>query len=280
MAAVDQLLNVIGLVLWLSWRGAGRPPASRGAGTLLSNLKSANTRPPRRWAYLAALAGLILLRPLLYGAFAASIQWTPLLPLGSTALAFRADSLLRLELYSVLSFGWAWLVLQSWLLTLGLLVSGAASPADGWERAFRDFSGWPARLPRWLRPLVPSVLAGIGWAAACLPLARLGVLPGMPQPAVLAGQAAIVGLSVWLPLKWLLGLLLLLRLIYTYIYFATHPLWDLINRVGGRLLRPLHWLPIRFGKLDFTPLVAVALVWGLWWALDYGLARGYARLNL
>jgi len=59
MALVDLLLNLIGLVLLLAWRTAGRPATVRGAGTLLSNLKPAESRPTKRWGYLLALAGVL-----------------------------------------------------------------------------------------------------------------------------------------------------------------------------------------------------------------------------
>ncbi|HTH48981.1 MAG TPA: hypothetical protein VMB21_15810, partial [Candidatus Limnocylindria bacterium] len=79
MALIDQLLNLIGLVLWLSWHSARQPARVRGAGTLLSNLKPAETRTGRRWLYPLALLVLLAGRPLLYAPLAHLLDWTPTL---------------------------------------------------------------------------------------------------------------------------------------------------------------------------------------------------------
>jgi uncharacterized protein YggT (Ycf19 family) len=126
---------------------------------------------------------------------------------------------------------------------------------------------------------MPTLLAAAGWAVATFPLTQLGVLPSRAEPAQLALEAGLIGLSLWLSLKWLLCGILLLRLIHTYVYFGSQPIWDFINRVGGLLIRPLQWLPVRFGKLDLTPLAAAALVWFAWWALELGLARAFAQIH-
>lgn len=279
MALIDQLLNLIGLVLWLAWRGTGRASAVQGAGTLLSNLKPAEARPTKRWVYLLALLGLLLVRPLLYSTLAGNLNWTPLLGLGSTTLAFRADYLVRLVCHSFLSFGWTWLVADSWLLFL-ITVTALEREPDGWTRLFRQIAGWAGRWPVPLPLLLPTLAAGLGWVLAVYPLAGCGVLPEVPPVKQLLGQAGVIGLSVWLSLKWLVGGILLLRLVSTYVYFGSHPMWDFVQRTGGILLRPLQWLPVRFGKLDFTPLVAIALVWLAWWGLELGLARTFSRLSL
>jgi hypothetical protein len=279
VAFVDLLLNLVGLVLLLAWRTAGKPAQIRGAGTLLSNLKPAGSRPTKRWGYLVTLAGLLLARPLLYSTIAAGLNWTPMIGLGSAALAFRADDPGRLLLHSLLSFGWAWIAALAWATVVVALTSLEREPESG-SKVLREMLGWLGRCPIWLQLLFPLFTAAAGWALLTLPLASLGILPRVPPGPELLAQSAVIGASVWLSLKWLLTGILLLRLINTYIYFGSHPLWDFIHRIGGLLIRPLVWLPVRFGKLDFTPLVAAALVWVVWWGFELGLARLFARLNL
>ncbi len=279
MALVDLLLNLIGLVLLLAWRTAGKPAQVRGAGTLLSNLKPAETRPAKRWGYLLALAGLLLARPLLYSVIASGLNWTPMIGLGSAALAFRADDPGRLVLHSLLSFGWAWIIAIAWATVLIALTTLEREP-EGWSRALREMLGWLGRLPVLLQLIFPWLTAAFAWAILTVPLAGLGILPRVPPGPELAAQCVVVATSVWLSLKWLLCGILLLRLVNTYIYFGNHPLWDFIHRIGGLLIRPLGWLPVRFGKLDFTPVVAAAIVWTVWWAGGVGLMRMFARLNL
>lgn len=279
MAFIDLLLNLIGLVLLLAWRTAGRPAQVRGAGTLLSNLKPAESRATKRWGYLVALGGLLLARPLLYSAIATGLNWTPMIGLGSTALAFRADDPGRLVLHSLLGFGWVWVNAVAWATVLIALTCLEREP-EGWSKVLREMLGWLGRGPVWLQLPFPWLAAGVAWALLTFPLVSLGILPRIPPGPELAMQSAVVGASVWLSLKWLLVGILLLRLINTYIYFGNHPLWDFIHRIGGLLIRPLGWLPVRLGKLDFTPLVAAAIVWALWWAMGAGLTRQFARLNL
>lgn len=279
MAIVDLLLNLIGLVLLLAWRTAGKPVAVRGAGTLLSNLKPAESRPTKRWGYLLALGGVLLARPLIYSVAAAGLTWTPMIGLGSAALAFRADDPNRLLLHSLLSFGWAWLIAMSWATVLVALTALEREP-EGWSKVLREFLGGLGRLPVGLQLVCPFLLGALAWALLTVPLANLGILPRVPAGPELAAQAVVVGASIWLSLKWLLSGVLLLRLINTYIYLGNAPFWDFIHRVGGTLIRPLGWLPVRFGKLDFTPLIAAAVVWAVWWGLEIGLARAFSSLNL
>lgn len=279
MALVDLLLNLIGLVLLLAWRTAGRPAVVRGAGTLLSNLKPAESRPTKRWGYLVALGAVLAARPVLYSVAAVGLNWTPMIGLGSAALAFRADDPGRLLLHSLLSFGWAWLIAQAWATVL-ISLSALEREPEGWSKLLREFLGWLGRTPIWFQLPFPLLAAGIMWAVLTLPLASLGILPRVPALPELAAQAAVVGASVWLSLKWLLAGVLLLRLVNTYIYFGNAPVWDFIHRTGGTLIRPLFWLPVRFGKLDFTPLIAAAVIWAVWLGFEIGLTRAFARLNL
>ena len=279
MTHIDQLLNLIGVVLWLSWRGVGdTSPATLGAGTLVSTLKPARREPTHSWMYLAALVGLLAVRPMLYAPLARTLDWTPMLPLGPVNLAFRADEPLRLLTFSLLSFGWTLLVFQAAVSALSQLARGPGEPT-GVVRWLRELAGRPGSWPVVVSLLAPVLLVAAAWAALAFPLAKLGVLPVPPTGANLAGQAFAVGSGVWLPARWVLAGLLLLRMVHDHVYLGDHPMWAYVRIAGGRLARPLAWLPLRRMKFDLTPLVAAIAVLGLAEAAEVGLTRAYLMLS-
>ena len=77
----------------------------------------------------------------------------------------------------------------------------------------------------------------------------------------------MIGLCAYLAWKFLLVALLLLHLLNSYVYLGNHPFWLFVNTSARRLLWPLTWLPLRFGRADFTPLAGIALVF---FAGEYG----------
>lgn len=278
MALINQLLNLIGLVLWLSWRSASVPLQAKGAGTLLSNLKPADTRRTRRWIFPLCLVALIALRPLLYAPLARLLDWTPVLSTGPVALAFRADIPERLFAFSFLSFAWSLLVFQTALMLLALLGQREDGTA-GLTAWFRELAG---RASRWPMPVIlgfPVLLLAGCWFGIVFLLAFIGVLPPPPAAGIISVQALLIGLSIWLPMRWLLAGLLLLRFINDYVYLGEHRLWDYVRIAGRRLTRPLQWLPARIGKLDLVPLLAAAAVLGLAWASESALLRAQTMVS-
>ena len=127
--------------------------------------------------------------------------------------------------------------------------------------------------------LAPVLLVAAAWAALAFPLAKLGVLPVPPAGANLAGQAFAVGSGVWLPARWVLAGLLLLRMVHDHVYLGDHPMWAYVRIAGGRLSRPLAWLPLRLMKFDLTPLAAAVAVLALAEAAEVGLTRAYLMLS-
>lgn len=279
MALIDQLLNLIGLVLWLSWHSSGQPAQVRGAGTLLSNLKPVETRTARRWLYPLALLALLAGRPLLYAPLAHVLDWTPTLSPGPVTLAFRADEPKRLLAFSFLSFAWSLLVYRSAIMLLASLGRRDGDPAGlaGW---IRELAGRTARWPVGAVLGLPVLVLAVAWAVTALGLRQLGVLP--PEPLLagrLAAQSLVVGLAVWLPVRWVLAGLLMLRMVYDYVYLGEHTLWEFVRSTGARLLWPLEWLPARIGRFDFTPLIGAALVLAAAQGLELALTAAYLWLG-
>ena len=67
MGLIDFILNLAGLLLWLSWRSLRFDPlVITSPATLVGTLRRAEPQRLRGWQLLASLAALILLRALLY----------------------------------------------------------------------------------------------------------------------------------------------------------------------------------------------------------------------
>jgi uncharacterized protein YggT (Ycf19 family) len=81
-----------------------------------------------------------------------------------------------------------------------------------------------------------------------------------------------------LTLKFLLLVLFALHLINTYVYLGELSFWKFVNTATRELLRPIQWLPLRVGKIDFRPVAAIIVVF---LAADYTqgqLTRLYEQL--
>jgi len=93
-------------------------------------------------------------------------------------------------------------------------------------------------------------------------------------------QAGAIGLGVYLSWKYLIVTMLVIYLINSYVYLGSHPLWNFITVTGRNLLTPLRFLPLRLGKVDFSPILAITLVVVLWQLAGRGLTNLYERLPL
>jgi hypothetical protein len=56
----------------------------------------------------------------------------------------------------------------------------------------------------------------------------------------------------------------------SYVFFGRHPFWQQLDEISGRLLTPLRWLPLRIGKVDFAPVLAIVLVFLLAHFAEHG----------
>ena len=112
------------------------------------------------------------------------------------------------------------------------------------------------------------------WCACSPLLQRLGIVPEAKPWQILA-QGAVIGLAACLVLKFFVLGLLLLHLINSYVYLGDLPLWNFVGATARRLLIPLRWLPLRLGRIDFSPVVGIALVVLLASLAASGLARIY-----
>ena len=280
MPLIDLILNLAGLLLWLNCRSLSFDPLAKTLPiTLVGTLRRAEPPRVRGWHLLMALIGLLLGRALLYWQIGPAVNWTPKLPLGAIAISFRSDYLSRMLLFSALSFAVTLAVFYLCLLLLSML-NGRSREGDPFQRLMRLHLGridnwpWPAKL------LLPLVLAALLWLLFSPVLTHWKIIPSALSARHRIEQAIVIGFGAYLPWRYVIGALLALCLISSYVYLGNHWFWNFIGSTGRNLLVPLRWLPLRLGKIDFAPIVGIALVFIAGEFAEHGLTRLYERLPL
>src|SRR5688572_27866318 len=158
MDVIHFILDLAALLLWLNWRSKPYDAlATATPATLVGTLRRAESRPIKRWYFLAALIGLLLLRAALYRALGPALNWTGQLNFAVTSLAFKSDFLDRMLLFSVLSFAVTLVVFCFWLLLLATLGRGA-NESVSLVRLARAQLGFLDTWPAWLKLLLPFIV--------------------------------------------------------------------------------------------------------------------------
>jgi uncharacterized protein YggT (Ycf19 family) len=131
-----------------------------------------------------------------------------------------------------------------------------------------------------VKSLLPLLVTALLWYVLSLLLARLTIIPPALSRAHRLEQGLVIGLGSCLSWRYLIGGLLALHLVSSYVYLGNQPFWNFIALTGRNLLRPLRWVPLRLGKVDFAPLVGLALVFFAAELAERGLTTLYERLPL
>jgi uncharacterized protein YggT (Ycf19 family) len=279
MGAVNFILNLAGLLLWLNWRSNRFDPLGRRApATLMGTLRPATPKKMRRWHLPVFIGSLLLLRAVVYWWIGKETNWAGKLDLGPMVLYFSSsahwDGFFRMTVFSFLSFGLMLGILYVWLLVLSLLAGPL--PIHGLVTIpLGRVDGWP----RWAKAILPFVATAMIWWLVAWLLIRLDVLTPTP-PAGRFQQSVLLGLSSYLLWKIPLGAILVLHLLNSYIYFGKHPIWKYANATAQTLMQPLSKLPLRAGKIDFGPVAALVVIFLAAHFAEAGLYRLYARLPL
>ncbi len=276
MGLIDFILNLAGLLLWLNWRSVRFDPLGRRTpATLIGTLRRAEPRRLRRWHLLAALGGLLLLRALFYWQIGSAAHWTGTLNLSVITLSFRSDYFVRMLLFSIFSFGLTLGVFYLWLLLLSILAGPEPLP---FHRLVRMPLGGIDRWSRGVKFVLPLMVMSVFWWLASWLLAWLQVIPPLVSPAHRIEESLVIGLGSYLTWKYLIGALLVLHLLNSYIYFGKHPFWSYVNAGAQALLSPLRVVPLRAGKVDFAPVVGIVLVFLVAELAGRGLVLLYGKL--
>ena len=278
MGVIDFTLNLAGLLLWVSWRSLSiERLVKTGPASLAGAIQRAGPPRSRRGYFLTGLVGLLCLRALLYWQIGPAVGWVPHLGLGTISIFFRSDILVRMLLYSALGFAVTLLLFYVWLLLLSL-VNGRAADADPVQAIVRLQLGTVARWPWPIRLVLPWLGVAVAWLALYPLLTRLELITPAVSAAHRLEQATIIGLGAYLTWKYLIGALLILCLLATYVYLGSSPIWAFVLMTGGNLLLPLRRLPLRVGKVDMAPLVAILFVFLTAELAERGLTALYSRL--
>ncbi|MCL4785595.1 MAG: hypothetical protein KJ070_02205 [Verrucomicrobia bacterium] len=280
MVLIDFILNLAGLLLWFNWRASGYDPLARSRpATLAGTVRRIETPQASRWLSLAALTGLLIGRAVLYRLAGPSVDWTPHLDLGAITLFFRTDALEWVLLFSVFSFLRVLAVVYFWLLALSI-VNRKVSKPDLILRFIRFQLGRVRNWPLGVQLGLPLLLAALVWPGLHALLTWANITGALPSAGSLVLQGVVLGLGIFLSLKYLIPIMLLADVVTRYVYFGTSPIWDFLNTTARNLLSPLGRLPLRAGKLELTPLLGIALSVVLLHALPRLVLQELHRRNL
>jgi uncharacterized protein YggT (Ycf19 family) len=257
MSFIDLILNLAALVLWLKWRDKGQE-LSGPKISLLGTLRKAGPRHPRIW-FLFGLLGLLVARSLLYWLLGPALNWTPIISLGVIAIPFHSEFFRRMFIFSFFSFAAALAILYLSLLLLSIL-NNKDSQNDPMQNLVRVQLGKLDLLPGLLKLFLPWLVILTLWCVLNKPFIALGMLPASKSFVHLLEQGAVVGIGVYLAWEYLIVGILLLHLLNSYIYFGAWPFWTFIDNSARQILKLVSRIPLRAGKIDFAPLVVIALV--------------------
>lgn len=261
------------MLLWLSWRSVRLDPFHRGIpATLTGTVRRAEPLRLSRWHFLAGLGALLLIRAFFYGQIGPAVGWTPRLNLSIITPAFpltRAGHVFYRSalLFSLLSFILVLVAFYFWLLAVAVINRRVTDP-DPLQKLLLLQLGRLARWPLFLQLALPFVVCGALWMLCHPLLIHVGVTSPVKSNGVLLEQGLVLGVALYLSLKFLLIAFLSAYVIVSYIYLGNSPLWEFVATTSRNMLSPLRHLPLQLGKLDLAPVIAIALlVLVLYWPL-------------
>ena len=280
MGLIDFILNLAGVLLWLSWRSIRFDPLLRTTpATLVGTLRRAEPQRSRGWQLLAGLLTLLLLRAVLYRQIGPEADWTPKLNLFFVVLAFRSNMFLPTLLFSVLSFARILIICYFWLLALVIINRRSAAP-DPLLKLIRLHLGPVARWHWLLQSVLPLLVVAGLWIALHPLLVQLEIASRVRTNAHLVEQGLLIGTALYFSLQFLLPVFLFAHLIASYVYLGTNPLLDFVGATACNLLAPLRRLPLHIARFDFAPVAGVMLIFLLLHWLPNFIVGKMAQLNV
>jgi uncharacterized protein YggT (Ycf19 family) len=263
------ILNLTGLLLWVSWR-AGTMPRSQPPRNLAGPTPRQGPIYQHSWIYLLVLLALLSGRAVFYNQFGPGLDWNPHLNLLHVFHPFKSDSLPHALAYSVLSFA-HWLLALYFCFALLGTVDPRSETTTQWHEFLKAQFGWPGGL---------TVLAQWGGVIALAVGFRFAEANWIESLEAINIPTNHFPLMVLLDLRatiYLIMVLLALYLLNSFVYFGEWTFWKTVDESGKRLLTPLRILPWETRKMDFAPIVALAIAYGLSHALTPEHVAGLLR---
>ena len=260
MSLVDFMLNLAALLLWLNWRAIPFNPAvsPSSSGALLSTIRKAGPSN-RTLVFLVGCGLVVVLRAILYWQIGSQLNWHPSIPLVLINPVFRSDYFGRILLFSVLSFVLTIALFYHSLLFLSV-VNHRLPDSDPIQHWIRQHLGWVEHLPVPVRLLVPFLVSMAGWCVLGPVLAAMHNYPSAGSLGHLLQQGVLLGTISYLAWKYLIIAILVLHLVNSYVYLGAMTFWTYLHHTSRAILWPISWLPLQIGRLDFSPVVMMALV--------------------
>jgi len=279
LGAVNLLLDLAGLLLWLGWRSTRAARTAGVASPYQSVLRPAQPVRSNGFLLLLGLGLLLLARAWAYWRIGSELKWVPAVDLGVVRLPFNSIQPGRMLLFSLTSFGAFWTLFYLWLLLLSV-VNQSVLDTDPLQRWVRRQLGWVDRWPSLLKVGVPPAALVGAWVLVHPQLIALGLAAPPQSTAHVWQQGIVFGAGAFLAWKYLIVAVLFLHVANSYLYLGNSPLWISLNGTAQNLMRPLRWLPLRLGRIDLAPLVGMAATLLAFNFLERGLTHLFARLPL
>jgi uncharacterized protein YggT (Ycf19 family) len=280
MGLIDFILNIAALLLWLGWRASRQDlVAVATPSTLAGTLRRADSPKLRRWQFPLILAGLLLARAVFYSQIGPAVDWSAGLDLSVISVSFRSDVFSRMLLFSILGFGS--MLAAFWLSVLFVsLLNRPDAEFDSLRRFVRLHIGFVDNWPGWMKLILPWLAISTIWWLLSWLLVYQGLLPRPVSGVHRLQQGFAIGLGSYLVWKYVIVGVLVLHIINSYVYLGSHPFWAQVSAVARRILRPLGFVPLTLGRVDFAPLVGIATVFFLARLAESSLTKLYAHLPL
>ena len=275
MGLLHWILNLAALLLWIYWRTQAvrtHPATRRGNAAWTSRLGWRFGR----WSFvLLLLVALLMVRAGFYHLAIPRTGWDARLSFFqfhsanafSLSLVFPWMKLETQLAFSVASFV-GWLVPCGYCLVLLAAIKPNSADARNWNQFLASQLGWLHRLPAVILAVVMLALAGAAYYGLTFWFRRLEILPPQTTAEEATRLACGMALHNLRYVAWFAIAVLGLHVLANYIYFGGFAFWKNAEAAGSNLLRALRWLPLRWDRIDFTPLVGILLAYGLVLLLD------------
>ncbi len=266
------ILNLTGLLFWTLWR-AGTMPRPKPANAITGPSPRQGTVFKRSWAYLLALIGLLIFRAIFYNQFGPGLDWIPSLELIHETPHFRSDHFARSLAYSILSFT-RWLSDLYFCWALLITIKPKSDTAKTWRSFLRSQFGWLGGLPSialWIAALLLAILLHIIEAEW---MVYVGVRTESNHYYKLLPLLVLLDFRTAIYLS--MGIITL-YILNSYVYFGENNFWNSVNNCGKQLLAPIRRTPLVVGKVDLAPFLAMAVAYGLSFAIRHEQLAGWLK---